>query len=72
MFFKNVLAALKAQGLPLLEKDAKLIVSVLVDEGSKALASNSNSIIKIVAGLLPVVKQPLLDLCDGIDGAKGN
>lgn len=69
--FKDLIAKLEAQGLPLLEKDVKLLTSCVLDWTGESCVLQGGLVAMIAAGI-PFVKEQILKIEDKIDGIDGN
>ncbi len=67
----DLLERLKAQGMPMLEKDAKLVTSVVLDWTADSCVMEGGVVAMIAAGI-PYVKEQVIRLEDKIDGIAGN
>lgn len=70
--FADLVVRLKANGLVLVEKEAKDATGVILDWTADSLALESSAIAKLAAPAIAIVKPMILNLEDGIDGIKGN
>lgn len=70
--WQNLLERLKANGLVMVEKEAKDATSAILDWTSESLALDGSMIAKLAAPAVLIVKPMILDMEDGIDGIKGN
>lgn len=69
-FKKVFVEKMKEEGLDVAEEAVSKMVSAMLDAGSMYLMSQKNDFMKMAGGVLPMLKKPLLDLVDKIDGEK--
>lgn len=69
--FQALLDELKAQGLPMLEKDAKLVTGVVFDWAQQSCVLQGG-FAAVAAPFFPMVKDQVLKIEDRIDGVAGN
>jgi hypothetical protein len=70
--WQDLVSRLKANGLVMVEKEAKDATAAILDWTSESLAMGDSAIEKIAAPAVAIVKPMILNLEDGIDGIKGN
>jgi hypothetical protein len=69
---KGIVEGAKAEGLELVEEQAKKLIGVIFAEIEKEAATSESDLVKVgAASLLPVLKTGLLGLVDKIDGTVG-
>ena len=69
-FKKEFVEKMKKEGLDVAEEAVSKIVSSAIDAGSMYLLGHKNDIMKLVGGILPMIKKPVLELVDKLDGEK--